>query len=294
MRSHYQSVADSIRTERFYLFHEQRLALPEARVWDVVPTSPRGRLRPGQRWTDTLDLNAERGPFRQGLTGERVSTLVRDTLVEGRRLWIVRDSARVRYEEEWVERERTLDTLATVHRTVEGVIRGRHLYAPEIGLFRVRSDTARLTGEAVLRYPDGRAFQTPARYERTRDWTLYDSATHAVRIAALESERGARYRGMVLIADNEMERRLAAGDRRLQDSIIAEWRSTSDPNQREELLRMLSYWGRLTPDAKRELLRMRLPRGLYGRLSVPACTAHAGSSERIPFVSCCRSWPTRG
>ena len=86
------------RFARVRLFSGGRLTLPESRLWDLVPTFPAAAVRPGVRWTDTLARAASRDGYRQTLRGVRVSTLLDDTTVGGRHLWVVRDSARVRYE----------------------------------------------------------------------------------------------------------------------------------------------------------------------------------------------------
>jgi hypothetical protein len=162
---------DSAGLARMRLFNQGRVALPESRLWDLVPTFRATLARAGAQWTDTLARDAEHEGFRQTMRGVRVSTIVGDTTVGGRRLWVVRDSARVRYEERLLEEERTLDTLVTITRTVEGAIRGRHLYDPELGLFRARDDTSLLSGVAVLRYPryiPGRSDVQDASAVRTR------------------------------------------------------------------------------------------------------------------------------
>ena len=93
---------DSARFARFRLFEARRLTLPETRLWDLTP-SFRAGARPGTQWTDTLERVATRDGHRQTLRGVRVSTLLGDTTVGDRRLRIVRDSALIRYEEQWPE-----------------------------------------------------------------------------------------------------------------------------------------------------------------------------------------------
>ncbi len=256
-----QTAADSADLARLMLrgagYDDERISLPEERLWGMVPPLPPSGVRAGLRWTDTIDLSAERDGFRQALSGERISTVAGDTVVAGRRLWIVHDTARVRYDERSQEQERTLDTLVTIDRSTAGTIVGTHLLDSATGFFELRSDTTRLAGEATLRYPDGREFSTPARYERSRRWTLYDSAAYAARIATLQAERDAGYGGMVLIPDSPLERRLAAGDPLLQDSLLTAWQNTSDPDERERLLRLLDYWNDQSPDADGKVLRTR-------------------------------------
>ena len=238
---------DSARFARFRLFDGGHLTLPETRLWDLTPSFRPATVRPGMRWSDTLERVATRDGYRQSLRGVRVSTLIGDTTVGERRLWIVRDSARVRYEERWLEEERTLGTDVAVTRTANGIIRGRYLYDPERRLFRARSDTTSLAGEALLQYPNSypgvRTFRTPARYERYRDWDVYDQAGYTARQTALRTAANRDRGGMVVAPSTSVERRLAEGDTVVRDSVIAEWWRSEDPDHRERLFRMLQMWG---------------------------------------------------
>ena len=261
----FQSSADSLRLARMILFAggyvDGRLSLPEERTWELFPTFPSGAPRAGRQWTDTLLLSAERGGYRQSLTGVRVSTIVGDTTVGSRRTWIVRDSALLRFEERRPDHEDTPGPPATVLRDVRGVVRGRHLYDPLLGAFLLRSDTARLTGEATLRFDDGRSFGTPAVYERTRRWTLHHAAGYAARRADLRRERDSSYGGMVQTPSNDLESRLGEGDSALLDSLVSAWRSSADPNQRDDLVQLLRFWGRMDAGAWADFLRFRLAAG---------------------------------
>ncbi|HEX8904572.1 MAG TPA: hypothetical protein VF771_07005, partial [Longimicrobiaceae bacterium] len=219
------------------------LRLPAARLWEVVPTWAPEAPRPRASWTDSLDFSTSLGDFRQSLAGRRVSTIEKDTVVGGRRLWIVRDSARVRYAERWLRFERTLGAPVAVERSAGGVIRGRHLFDPTLRLFRARDDSTVLAGEAVLRYPDGRAFRTPARYERTRHWTLYDAKALALRDSIRRREEDAAHGGMLIFPREGVETRLARGDARLEDSLVAAWHRSRDPDERARVMDLLDQWG---------------------------------------------------
>lgn len=245
-RAPYMLPDDSARFARMRLVNQGHLTLPETRLWDLVPAFRATVARPGARWTDTLSQEASHEGFRQSLRGVRVSTLVGDTIVGGHRCWIVRDSARVHYEERWLEEERTLDTLVTLTRTGDGFVRGRYLYDPDLGLFRRRDDTTAFSGEAALRYPDSypgkRLFRTPARYERYRHWDLYDLAGYSVRLGELRASAERAMGGMVIVPNTDVERRLADGDSIARDSVVAEWRRSDDPDRREVLFGLLSRW----------------------------------------------------
>lgn len=248
---------DSARMARFRLLVGRRLVLPLARVWDVVPVVRPRRFTAGERWSDTISLATEYDGMRQSLAGVRTSTLVADTVVDGRRIWIVRDSALVRYTERELEVERTVDTLVAITRSVSGTIRGRYLYDRELGLLRSRDDTTALAGEAALEYPDGRTFRTSVRYERMREWRLYEPSAYAARQAELMAERRRTSTGPVAYPMNETERRLSSGDSALRDSLVAAWERERDPDRRDELHRLLLRWAgggqafRTTLDARR-------------------------------------------
>ena len=246
---------DSARwAERQRLGIDGRFSLPETRVWDLVPTFPTGTPAAGRRWTDTVALRSADGRFLQSLDGIRISWIAGDTIVDGRRFWMVHDSARVRYREQYLERERTLDTTVQISRTGTGIVGGAHLYDAQLGLFRERFDTTNLIGNAVLQYSDGREFRTPARYARTRRWVLYDPAAYTTRTTAL-SEAARRERGgMVYVPSGELERRLASGDAGARDSLIAVWRRAADPDSASRIFSLLGLWVTRGNPAMREML----------------------------------------
>lgn len=262
-----------------------------ARLWDLIPSRPRGAPRVGLVWTDTIDRSAVEGPFRRSLRGTRVSRIVRDSIVDGRRLWIVRDSATVRYEEAHLESERTLGTAVPVARVASGTVLGVHALDSELALFRWRDDTTHLSGEAVLQYPDGRSFTTPARYERTQRWTLFDAPGFARYAAERRATDTDRWRGMVAIPSNALERRLTEGDATARDSLLREWNRTSDPDTAAAIMRTLSIWLRDT--ASRQMLdRVRFAAGdtafLYQHLANRAYaygpTDTADVRAMLPFM----------
>jgi hypothetical protein len=225
------------------VLRDGRLTLFERRLWELVPAIGAAELRLGEEWTDTLAREAGDDRYRQSMHGTRVSTVVGDTVVDGRRLWLVRDSATVRYEERWEGHERTLDTLVPITRTTNGTVVGRLLYDPTTGLIASREDSTVLEGSATLEYPDGRSFRTPARYEGTRHWVRYDAAGYASRDAALRRERHRASAGMVRVPSTELERRLAAGDSVLRDSIRRAWQRSFEPDEVARLARLLTSWG---------------------------------------------------
>jgi hypothetical protein len=228
----------------FGAFGEHGLALPSARLWDLVPTFPTHAPRRGETWSDSLELRAEHARYRQALSGRRVSRVEKDTVVRGRRLWIVRDSAAVRYADRELHDERTLAARVAAEHEASGVIRGRHLFDPRLRLFLVRHDTTALAGRAVLRYPDGRAFPTAARFERARTWTLLDPASLARRERARDAAREDEGSSVMRIFEKGgIETRLIDGDRRLRDSLVRAWRQARDPDERARIIGPLEEFG---------------------------------------------------
>lgn len=251
---------DSARMANFRRFRSGGvLALIDTRVWDLVLPFPRIPSA-GLQWTDTVAREATDGPYRQLLSGTRTSRIVGDTTVAGRRFWIVRDSAALRYAEQFLEEERTLDTTVLIERTTSGVERGTHLFDPELGLFRWRVDTLSLAGVAILQYPDGRSFRSPARYERSRKWVLHDAAGYAARRSALRAAQSRQFGGMVRTPSTEIERRLSLGDQSARDSILGEWRRATDPNEFARLFQLLTMWSR-DAESRRSLDSMRIAAG---------------------------------
>ena len=254
---------DTARLARMALFDDAgRLAIPATKVWDVAPSFHPARLRRGEQWLDSIALSADEYGSRQVLTGVRFSTLGGDTTIDGRHLWIVNDSAAVRYDERAMVRERTLDTLVAIERSASGTVRGRMLYDTELGLFRARSDTTVLTGRAVLLYPDGRRFETPARYERRRQWHLYDPSEYNTRQRAIESERERTMPGGVVISPtNDVDRRLSHNDVSARDSLVSVWEQSLEPNAWTGIYGRLTMWGGRDTAFLRRLEDLRIAAG---------------------------------
>lgn len=241
---------------------EGPLALPATKLWDVVPTVHPRRFAPGARWTDSLEFHADSLGNIQTLDGIRVSRVVGDTLVAGKRLWILADSAVARYDELALRQERTLNSLVTETRTGTTTIRGRMLYDPALALAVIRDDTLTLAGTAVLRYPDGRTFTTPAHDERIRHAVLYDAVAYRERQAAIRAERERTMSGgVVVVPTDSLDRRMQRGDTVARDSVLRMWRRATSPNERERLYARLSFWGGRDAAFTRRLAEMRVADG---------------------------------
>ena len=271
---------------------DEGVSLPASRLWDVVPTVPDAALRVGFAWTDTIAREADDGPFHQAMRGTRISTIAGERVVEGRHLWIVHDSARVAYDERYPEAERTLDTTVLVSRVATGTISGVHLYDPALHLSRERDDTTLLAGDAILRYPDGRTFHTPARFERTRHWALLDAHHYADRIAEIRYKYARGSGGMVFVPGNALEKRLADGEIKARDSLIMAWQRTTDPDQSAGLFQLLTMWVARDPSSAARLDSLRVSAGdtayLYQLLARRAFRRDPVDSEDVramlPFM----------
>jgi hypothetical protein len=240
---------------------DEGVSLRATWLWDVAPRIPSTELKVGSSWTDTIARTADDGPFHQEMRGTRVSRIIGHRVLDGRNVWLVRDSALVRYAERYPEEERTLDTTVLVSRTATGTVRGVHLYDPEVHLSRERSDTTRLSGEAVLRYPDGRTFRTPARFERTRRWELFDASRYAARMAELRGAGRRASGGMVRVPDDGLEKRLNGGDIALRDSLLLAWQRATDADEIGKLFQMLYSWGARDSASRARLERLRVAAG---------------------------------
>lgn len=216
--------------------------LGETRLWDLVPSTPPPEAILGARWTDTIARVAVEAPFHQAMRGTRTSHVIGERTFGGHQLLIVRDSATVTYEEQYPERERTLSG-AQVSRIASGTITGVHLWDPALRLSRQSDDTTLLVGEAVLQYPDGRSFRTPARFERTLHRDLLDPSAYAARIAELNDFRSRTRGGMVRLPDEPLTIRLFRGDTTARDSLLSAWQRTTDPDSAESTFRLLEQWG---------------------------------------------------
>lgn len=236
--------SDSARYARRRFTRDGMLDLPAERLWDLVPAVPANALRSRARWTDTLAREAAFAGLYLSVSGIRISTVIGDTLIDGVRLWIIEDSAQVHLEERRREHERTLASEVLLTRTVSGHIGGRYLYDPSMPVVHSRIDTTELVGEAVLRYPDGRSFRTPARYERVRRWTRHSPSRYASRQDYLRRERERETAGMVRVPRTELERRIASGDNPSLDSLVRLWLRTDQPDESMRLYRLLTGPGR--------------------------------------------------
>ncbi|MFL5614803.1 MAG: hypothetical protein ACJ796_14165 [Gemmatimonadaceae bacterium] len=220
-----------------------RLTLPATYAWDLTFTFRPARLRMGARWVDSIALTADSAGEHQGVAGVRVSVIVGDTTISGEHLWIVRDSAAIRVDERELTDDVSSGADIAFTRATNGVVIGRMIFDPRRGLLRMRDDTTRLTGIAELRYPDGRVFRKPARDEIERHLVSYTARGYKARQDSIEREE-TRHRsgGVVIVATDSGDARVARGDTATRDSLVRAWLATSDPNEWTDIYDRLHLW----------------------------------------------------
>lgn len=218
----------------------------DSRLWHIAPLDP-PVLTAGATSRDTLRLRVERAGFTQSLRGPRVTTLLRDTVVDGRRLWIGRDSARVEYRERRLDPKRSLDSPAVVERVATGTLRGRFLYDPALGLFRTRRDTLAVAGEAVLRLPHGAVYRTPGSYERRTRWTLRSPSEQRALEEEEARQRRARSFSVLVLPGTSLQQRIREGDTAVVDSLLRAW-PDAGLETRQEIRGLLGMAGRAARD----------------------------------------------
>lgn len=92
---------------RFDSFPHSVVGHPAVAAPELIPAIPPASPAAGVEWFDSIRIV---GP-EQTITGFRRSRIEGDTVIAGRRHWIVRNVAEVELVQRWEERERTLDTL---------------------------------------------------------------------------------------------------------------------------------------------------------------------------------------
>jgi hypothetical protein len=228
---------------------------------DAVPfadMSWRGAIVRGRSVSDSIHEVTELLGMRAILDGHRTRTVDRDTVVDGRRLWFVRERSTVRYAERLINRERTLDTLVTLNRGGSGTLVEWALIDADSGLVRWRADSLRIEGKASWRYADGRVFTTPLRMERWRDLRYMSARNYDVMDSMRIAVAMRQQRGMVRFLDSTGARlfRDAPG---VRDSVERAWRSATSAEEAERLWREL--WQAADKPWKRRLAAMRAATG---------------------------------
>src|SRR5206468_8313479 len=94
-----------------------------------------------------------------------------------------------------------------------------------------------------LRYPDGRVFRKPARDEIERHLVSYNARGYKARQDAIAREEALhRSGGVVIVATDSVDARVARGDTATRDSLVRAWLATSDPNEWTDIYDRLHLW----------------------------------------------------
>lgn len=215
--------------------HHRTIRLPEQRVrWMARQFGP--VPIPGAPVTDTLVFDARHAEFADSVRFVRTRVTVRDTVVEGRRLVVVRDSAHVIEWATWPMRLRSMGADEIRVRTLAGTLRGASLMDPVLGVVVTAHDTIRLEGELRVALPDGRAFTTPVVVERIGRVTSHTPGAWA----ALQAARTPTYEGgMVHVPDSAELARRAATREMGTDALVALWVDAPDFAARAEVFRRI-------------------------------------------------------
>lgn len=201
-----------------------------AELWRRMPA----QLRRGLRWRDSLRVRDDVGGITQEVVLHTSFVAETDSLVDGRRLWLIRDSSAFQFRDSFPDPYHA--GVYSVRRAV-GFLRGRGLYDPALGIYVMHDDTTRAAG-TYTRIEEKVVAAAPARYERTRTLRLY-TAPEWVR---LQAQRRAQQPDDFRIVDTPrpgLEQRLARGDTAVVDSVFKAWRAARDPQERRSILGLL-------------------------------------------------------
>lgn len=235
-----------------------RVAFPET---GAVPVFRELRVepRPGAFWTEPIDWRIERLGVTASETGTRTTRITGDTLVDGVRHWILRDSSVIERVESWPEHAFTLAEDVAREQRWTGHRTGYALYDPLRALAVRTADTTHLEGVITRRFADGRT------------WTAPQTMLVAEARETMSSERHARWRTaqrepfrIMPVANTPLETRLAAADTVVLDSLVGAWRTVAVVD-RDAIEQLLARW-------------WRGDRGWRGRLMQAA--AESGDSAR--------------
>jgi hypothetical protein len=226
-------------------------------VWDLLVIPPPGAAA----WGDTVDVEAESGPYRLRLRAHRTFRILGDTLVDGLTYPLVAEESRVTLEEDGPDRTHTRPgSTARVLRSATGTLVGRLVVDPVSGVLLARSDTLHLEGTATLELSDGLGWTFPTRYEARREDRRYEAeAWERIREARAARAEDERY-GWLDYWHPERQRLREGGSEVLAETMEA-WDASRDPEERHRLLfRLQGAPLDIRPPAK-ELARRALATG---------------------------------
>lgn len=233
------------------------LGLPESRFVAVLFPVPDEPLAPGTRWTDTLTFAAEAAAgLSETLEEVRHNQVVGDTLLDGRRLPVVRTTSEVRYTATSAPSRISTYQGAKLDHDLRGGAHGVVIVDTAMGVRAGGADTTTWEGSALLHDPDGRSYPSAVRYERLRRWSLRDSASWADSVRANDPRRSG---GMLAFPPDSLAARIARGDTTAIDSLLTLWRTADDVTARQRAERSLEVWSR--SELSRALDDLRLQAG---------------------------------
>lgn len=209
------------------------------RLGGVFRRMPTG-LDTGMRWSDDFDWRRERFGVVEAERGTRTTVVERDTVIDGVRHWIVRDSVTLERTEVWPETMYSMEGEASNHRGAAGWRTSRSLWDPERALFVHGVDTMHLEGTVERTLPDGRRSSASHVIVHVESFDVLSEDAFAQLSRRRTEASRSRMRGVVRVATLPIERRLAFGDTTARDSLIALWRN-ADRERREELEGYLTW-----------------------------------------------------
>jgi hypothetical protein len=152
--------------------------------------------------------------------GVRTISVLRDTLIDGRVHWLLRDSMTVLRSERWPEFSYLWPNgLYAMERQGPRVRVGRSIYDPDRQLTVLRIDSVRWDLDLRQTQPDGTTAVTRQRVTGVEKWEVLSSAQYQLRREQLANARG----GMVRVPTTPLQRRLSEGDPAALDSALALW-----------------------------------------------------------------------
>lgn len=207
------------------------VVFPEERVARVYRVLPATRLRVGERWSEPIEWRGERYGVRANERGTRTTTIVHDTLIDGRVFWAVRDSIVLQRQDAWPEYSFSL--MADVAHGWEsaGTLTGRWIYDPVLAIAVARADTLRLEGVVTRSFPFGRSVEARNVITRYETWTALSAQQYDEWSAAEFAERSRRRGGMVYAPSTPVEERIAQADTTVLDSLVTAWRVANTEGQ---------------------------------------------------------------
>lgn len=211
------------------------LQLLQAQLRELMQVAGLGGRATGARWTDTVSWSVASDGFRQAMRGTRHRTIVADTVVDGRRYRVVRDSAHLTVDETAWLREFSLDSLTRLTRTATGPLVTEALVEEGSGFIRHRVDHAAMVGTATVRYATGTSYTAPVRLDLAWRWNGMTAEDHN-RVMQQGMATFRRSLTAMVTAPTVLDTRVREGDAAARDSLLA--LVLANPRDSANILRM--------------------------------------------------------